>query len=854
MVTTLQINLSDCEKEQIHTPELIQPHGYAIVFDKENLSITRYSENIFGLFNDSNFHFLGKRITELFPEKIVKEILNNFNSKKLKRFNFLNESISNVFKEKVDILVCDAKDEFIVELIPILKLEDNLNSFDFQWNEIVRKVVTTSQIGQLFEVAAQEVKDFSGYDRVMIYKFDEEYNGEVIAEVKESNMESYLNLHYPASDIPAQARELYKVNMIRTIVDIHYNPVNIISKENKGNDFLDMSYSYLRSVSPIHLEYLHNMGVKATLTISIMVNGKLWGLISCHHRTAFSPSIKKLNYIEVFGNILGGIIQMREESEIERRNSELLARLDLVMEMILLPEKSADLINLIQKKIHLLYSIFSSDGFLFYSNNTFIAHNFPFSENEMGILVDRLEPLVKDKYFYTDNLSSVISDLPEVILELCAGLMVLKLDTKPSSLWIWRRIEKTQTISWGGNPNQKAILNQKGLISPRKSFEKYNQIVTKKSISWDKSEKEFYVYLIPRLFRLYETFESNKEIESHKKHILHIEEERAKHFEELIEMLVAVIEMRDSYTGNHTRRVASYSLEIAKGLKVNKEDYNRLGEAAILHDIGKIIIPDSILLKPGKLSYKEYELIKQHVIVGHQILDKIDYYKPIAHIVLHHHERFDGSGYPYGKKGNEIPFLSHILAVADSFDAMTTNRIYQSRKSVEEAIFELKKYSGIWYHPEVVLSAISMAEKLQTSISNTSQMPFTQIEKERFAYFFKDQLTGVYNATYLWMVVNDLISAMHFDFFLLIELKGMTEYNANYGWNKGNEIILELAEELKRLTKEEHIFRVFGDDYIICFDSNEKKEAFFKNWNSRQIQSVNCFCKSIEKNMFIETL
>jgi light-regulated signal transduction histidine kinase (bacteriophytochrome) len=93
VVKTLQINLSDCEKEQIHTPELIQPHGYAIVFDKENLSITRYSENIFGLFNDSNFHFLGKRITELFPEKIVKEILNNFNSKKLKRFNFLNESI-----------------------------------------------------------------------------------------------------------------------------------------------------------------------------------------------------------------------------------------------------------------------------------------------------------------------------------------------------------------------------------------------------------------------------------------------------------------------------------------------------------------------------------------------------------------------------------------------------------------------------------------------------------------------------------------------------------------------------------------------------------------------------------------
>ncbi|MBL0263473.1 MAG: HD domain-containing protein [Leptospiraceae bacterium] len=850
----MDISLSDCEKEQIHIPELIQPHGYVLVFNKNTHIITRYSENFEHLIEQAKDKLIGKRISDVIPSSVYKTIKTKLDFSMYKRHTFFNAVLDQYFEKPIDIIICDAIGEIILELVPNSNIEEDIHSMDIQLNEIVRKVITTQQINSLFDVAAIEIRKLSGYDRVMIYRFDEEFNGEVIAESREAAMESYLNLHYPASDIPAQARELYKTNMIRTIVDIHYKPVRILKSINESSAPLDMSHSYLRSVSPIHLEYLHNMGVRATLTISIMVNGKLWGLISCHHRTAFSPNIKRLNLVEIFGNILGGIIQAREESENEKRSSELLARLDLVMEMLLMHEKSSDLMSLIQKKIHLLQSIFSSDGFLVYTNNAIIAHNFPFPENEIKQLIDCLKPLVQDKIFHTDNLVSVNSNLPEVILEMCAGLIVMKLDTQPSSYWIWRRNEKTQTISWGGNPNQKAILNQQGVISPRKSFEKYNQIVTKKSISWDISEKEFYIHLIPRLYRLHEIFESNKELEHHKQHILHIEEERAKHFEELIEMLVSVIEMRDAYTGNHTRRVASYSLAIGKELKINKEDINRLREAAILHDIGKLIIPDTILLKPGKLSYKEYELIKQHVIVGHQILDKIDYYKPIAHIVLNHHEKYNGTGYPLGKKGSEIPFLSQIMIVADSFDAMTTNRIYQPRKTFEEALAELIKYRGIWYHPEVVDATVRMVKNLQIIESETSQMPFTQIEKERFSYFFKDQLTNIYNATYLWRVINDLIPGMHYNYFLMIELRGMTDYNSHFGWNKGNEIIQELAQVLIKITKEEQLFRVFGDDFIVCFETLDAKDSFLAAWKITQIQGVLCNCRSIEKNMFIEIL
>jgi putative nucleotidyltransferase with HDIG domain len=849
----MELNLSECEKEQIHTPQLIQPHGYAIVFDKKTQLVTRCSQNLDLTYIGSIKNILGHPIAEILPNDLCITVTKKLDFSTYKRHTIYNTKITTFSEYPLDIIVCEAREEIILELIPITQNIEEFSSIDFQLNEIVRKVITTQQMSDLFEVAANEIKTLTKYDRVMIYQFDKEYNGEVIAEAREKDMESYLNLHYPASDIPAQARELYRKNTIRIIMDNEYKPVPVINYSDEL-ELLDMSYSYLRSVSPIHLEYLHNMGVKATLTISIMVNNKLWGLISCHHRTPFTPIIKRLNLVEIFGNILGGIIQMREESETEKRNSELLARLDVVIEMLLLEDKSPDLLDLIKRKIYLFQSIFHSDGFLVYVNNSIIAHNFPFSETQIIQLINQLEPLVQDKIFYTDNLASIFDNLPEIILKMCAGLMVLKLDTQPISYWIWRRAEKTQTIYWGGNPYQKAIMNQQGIISPRKSFEKYNQIVTKKSVSWDRSEQELYIYLIPRLYRLFEFFESTKEIESHKQHILHIEKERAKHFEELIEMLVGVIEMRDAYTGGHTRRVADYSVAIANELDIDKESINQLKEAAILHDIGKVIIPDSILLKPGRLSYKEYELIKQHVVVGHQILDKIDYYKPLAQIVRYHHEKFDGSGYPDGKKADEIPFLSHIMIVADAFDAMTTNRIYQPRKSVEDAILELIKYRGIWYNPDVVDAAIKMARKLQSMEPSASQLPFTQIEKERFSYFFKDQLTGIYNDTYLWMTINDLIPGMRYNYFLLIELHGMTEYNARFGWNKGNQIIQEFAQSLIKQAKEEQLFRVFGDDFIVGFDSSETKATFIESWNSLQIENVYSICKSIEKNMFIEIL
>ncbi len=845
MLTSL--DLRECEKEPIHIPHLIQPHGFILSFDRGSLVIGRCSKNVPG-----RERFIGKSLSECFSPSLTGLILQRTDFSRRKRHIIFRHRAPEFSESCYDILVCDAGSEVIVEFA-VCEGGDESNFVELRLNDMVTTVMKTQGGDDFFQTAAFEMRALTGYDRVMIYRFDEEFNGQVIAESHEPGMESYLGLHYPASDIPAQARELYRKNMIRTIVDGAYEAVPVLDAS-PGMGALDMSHSYLRSVSPIHLEYLKNMGVTATMTISIIVCGALWGLISCHHRKSYAPDLSRVNISEAFGGILGGIIQMREESEHERISGQLLARLDAVMDIVLSQDKNQDVLDLIESRSFLFQSVLPSDGFCVRAEGRIILRNFKETADEIDRLLSVIAPKMHGPIFETDHLASLAPDLPDSILRDCAGLLVLKLETHPHSWWIWRRGEKTQTITWSGDPNQKAILNQKGLISPRKSFEKYNEIVTLRSARWSHSERELAKYLISQIYRLFEFFESSHELQNHKKQIQVMEEERAKHYEELIEMLVGVIEQRDAYTAGHTRRVADYCVAIAKQMNLDAESTARLREAAILHDIGKVIIPDSVLLKPGKLSFKEYELIKAHLTVGYQILSRIDYYKPLAEIIRCHHEKYDGSGYPDGRKGEEISLLSHIMIVADAFDAMTTNRIYQGRKTAEDAIAELRSYRGKWYHPDVVDAAVIVARQMQTQGTIPSQLPLTQMEKERFAYFFKDQLTGVYNGTYLWMVINGLIPGMHCEHCLMIELHGMSQHNARFGWHEGNQVIRRFAEELMRKVREDQLFRVFGDDFVLSFDTFETKEEFLKNWKPIEIESVSANCRVVEKTAFLDIL
>ena len=176
--------------------------------------------------------------------------------------------------------------------------------------------------------------------------------------------------------------------------------------------------------------------------------------------------------------------------------------------------------------------------------------------------------------------------------------------------------------------------------------------------------------------------------------------------------MIDMIESSDAYTAGHTKRVARYCELIAREMNYSEKEIELVKNAARLHDIGNISMPESILLKPDKLDTAEYKLIQEHLNTGYEMLNNINQYKDIAQIIKEHHERYDGSGYPNGLKADEINPLSQIIIVADAFDAMTTNEIYKSTKTVEEALQEIESLSASHFHPDVVYAALVVLKNI----------------------------------------------------------------------------------------------------------------------------------------------
>ena len=292
-------------------------------------------------------------------------------------------------------------------------------------------------------------------------------------------------------------------------------------------------------------------------------------------------------------------------------------------------------------------------------------------------------------------------------------------------------------------------------------------------------------------------------------------EERIKTHEENVFSLVDIIEQRDAYTAGHSRRVAEYSKKIAQAMHLPQKEIELLYRAAILHDIGKIATPDAVLLKPNELSNMEYDLIKEHVTKGYEILSNVSIFKDIAEIVRYHHERYDGKGYPAGITGDQQPLLSSVLCLADSFDAMTTDRIYKGRKSVAQALEEIELKSGSQFHPYVATVALTALKDIKLE-GNINQLPSTKLEAQRFAYFYKDQLTGLHNQDYLEFVLTRRGQTMYrYYCACVIYLQQVSKYNEIHGWHNGSVLLKNFSAELEQKFPEAIIFRIFGDDFLI---------------------------------------
>lgn len=301
-----KLDLTNCDREPIHIPNLIQPHGVLLAISATEYKILQVSLNT-------------KKILGIEPENLLNQPLSYLlNQDQIQSFeNCLSEDFScinplpiTIQKEEKNLnfdgIAHRNQDIIILELEPTQpnQVTNFFNFYQLVKNPIAR-IQKTKTLNELCNAIAQEVKSITNFDRVMVYRFDQEGAEAVIAEAAEAELESFLGLNYPASDIPRQAKHLYTLNCLRLIPDATYEPVGISPQLNPlTNQPLDLSMSTLRSVSPLHIEYLHNMGVSASMSISLMQNQELWGLISCHHNTPKQVPYEIRTVCEFIGQIV----------------------------------------------------------------------------------------------------------------------------------------------------------------------------------------------------------------------------------------------------------------------------------------------------------------------------------------------------------------------------------------------------------------------------------------------------------------------------------------------------------------------------------------------------------------------
>ena len=308
------IDLSSCAEEPIRIPEMIQPFGALLVFDP-NRRLMRFSLNAEQLLNPRSPLNPGLLLTDIFDANsaiAVDSFISQLNTPGAKQAFFAQLMIR---EQQYGACFYRSGQFDVVELVPTLAGRSFQERFSGLQDEIQRLMHLAEMDVQLNHVA-KVIKEAIGFDRVMVYRFDTDYNGVVCAEAKQPEQEAFLGLHYPASDIPPQARELYKENLVRFIADVEYTGSGFSEWEHGA---LDMSQSVLRSISPLHIQYMKNMGVRSTLVGSLLSNGELWGLVACHN---LEPTCYDYALIELFRWLViycGNAIEVARLRDTEKR-------------------------------------------------------------------------------------------------------------------------------------------------------------------------------------------------------------------------------------------------------------------------------------------------------------------------------------------------------------------------------------------------------------------------------------------------------------------------------------------------------------------------------------------------------
>jgi light-regulated signal transduction histidine kinase (bacteriophytochrome) len=473
----------DCAREPIHLSGAIQPHGFLISCTLPDWTVRHASANVAQLLDIEPHELIGHSLREHVADDVLNPLL-----------------------EVIDLLEPDAPPQraavgnigamahlcdvgvHVADGLVHLELEPRTASASRQTptviaQRMIARVNAASDMRGFHQRTAEEIRQLTGYDRVMVYRFRHDDAGEVIAEARADDMEPFLGLRFPASDIPAQARALYVRNRIRVIPDSSYAAVPIVPGVADDGTLLDLSQHMLRSVSPVHLEYLRNMGVAASMSISIVSGGRLWGLVACHHREPrlVPPSVRAA--ADMFSLFVSMRVSAEEQSVAARQEDHARDIRDVLALRLATP---GDLGATLANALDVIAQMIDCDGVALRSDGQWTKHGRTPDIDGRSHALDWARARGVERMPSSDTAAAWA--LPGANDGL-AGVLAVPFGRRDDWLMFFRS-EQVEDVVWAGDPNKPMVATDDGVrIAPRKSFSSWRETVRGHAVPWSEGDR-----------------------------------------------------------------------------------------------------------------------------------------------------------------------------------------------------------------------------------------------------------------------------------------------------------------------------------------------------------------------------
>ncbi len=486
-----QADLTNCERELIHLAGSVQPFGVLLTLQGPRFTLVQASTNTASLLGAAATSLLGQSLDTLGGDAVTRleglcasaDLLEPIPLKcSLMAHGHAAEFEGTVHRVSPDLLV--------LELEPLAGAAVEAVGYDSpqlldHLGDCIHRFSAASNINALADTVVKRFRDLVGYDRVMVYKFDPDGHGKIIAEARNPRLESLLGHHYPATDIPQRARELYIRNRLRVLVDVDSEAAALVPRQLPGgHDELDMSLCHLRSMSPLHLQYLRNMGVTATLVISLVREGKLWGLIACHH---YSPRNLRMS-VRAACEMLAEVIATRIAA-IENYVHAQVAIQVRRLEQRLIEATSTEgdwRLALFRNPHTLLQPLGATGAALMHEGEILTTGEVP-STPELRALTQWVHAQQGDGLFSCASVSRANPAL-DSLTPTASGVLAVKLSAQRADYLMWFRKEQLLTVTWAGDPNKQVVGNDPLELSPRRSFAAWSEIVRGTALAWTSAE------------------------------------------------------------------------------------------------------------------------------------------------------------------------------------------------------------------------------------------------------------------------------------------------------------------------------------------------------------------------------